>query len=96
MEHLDYFTLIKVVKLINSSFFSKEEDFVVMQHLLKLLKAVIKEARHYLAAALFGLKQFKVKDIYQQILQKMSLRTGPKSYLVTVMVLYIKVQLRHH
>lgn len=53
-------------------------------------KIVIKEAKPYLVAVTYGLKQYKVKVICQQIHQKMSLQTGQKLYLDTVMELCIK------
>lgn len=94
MELRVYFTLMRVGKLISSLFSLKVEDSVVMIPSQKPSKTVIKEAKPYLEAVLYGLKQFKVKDTYQQILPKVSLQTGPKSSLATAMVHYIKVQPR--
>lgn len=94
MEHLVCSTLMRAVKLISLSFSSKVEDSVEMIPFPKLSKTAIKEVRPYLEAVHSGLKQLKVKDTYQQILLKVSLLTGPKLSLATVMVHYIKDQLR--
>jgi hypothetical protein len=90
-----YYIHMKVVKQINLLFFFKAEACVVIKLWQKLSKIVIKEVKLFSAAVLFGLKLYKVKDIFLLILRKINLLTGLKLFLDIVMELFTKDLQKH-
>lgn len=90
-----YYTHTKAVKQINLLFSFKAEACVVIKLWQKLSKIAIKEVKLYSAAVIFGLKLFRVKDIFLLILRKINLLTGLKLFLDIVMELFTKDLQKH-
>ena len=90
MELLAFYIHTKADKLITLSSSLKVAECAETKLCQRPLKTVTKEAKPYLAAALYGQTHFKAKDICLLIPQKVNSLTGPKSFLDTVMELFTK------